>query len=136
MPEVDFVWDQEAGGWRRYQVDTGHDIVQSAHVDAGGRQVAPTNVVILSVDYTPSPADGESPQAITVDSGEAVVLSEGQMVTGRWHRPNNEVGYELTDADGAEIGLAPGTTWVLLPEAGATQPLTPAESRGLLAHRR
>jgi hypothetical protein len=133
IPSVEFVWDGSVGGWRRFQVDALHPVADSAHVDALGQQVAPANVVILFVDYTTSVAGGGSPQAITVAEGDAVVLSDGKMVAGRWQRLNPNEPVKLTDMAGEEIGLTPGRSWVLLPEAGTSRLLTREQADGLMA---
>lgn len=136
IPSVEFAWDPAVGGWRRYQIDAEHPLEASAHVDAAGQQVAPPNVVVLFVEYTQSAAGGGSPQAITVAEGDAVVLSDGKLVAGRWQRLNPNEPIRLTDMTGAEVGLTPGQTWVLLPEPGRSQLLTQAEADTLLAHAR
>lgn len=136
IPSVEFVWDGGVGGWRRFQTDALHPVNESAHVDALGQQVAPANVVILFVDYTTSAAGGGSPQAITVAEGEAVVLSDGKMVAGRWQRLNPNEPVKLTDMAGEDIGLTPGRSWVLLPEAGTSRLLTADEAGGLMANAR
>jgi hypothetical protein len=136
IPSVEFVWDDAVGGWRRYQTDADHPVENSAHVDDLGQQVAPPNVVVLFVEYTMSAAGGGSPQAITVAEGDAVVLSDGKLVAGRWQRLNPNEPIRLTDMAGAEIGLTPGQSWVLLPEPGTSQLLTQEQADGLLAFAR
>jgi hypothetical protein len=136
IPSVEFVWDAGVGGWRRFQTDALHPVTESAHVDALGQQVAPANVVILFVEYTMSAAGGGSPQAITVAEGDTVVLSDGKMVAGRWQRLNPNEPVKLTDMAGADIGLTPGQSWVLLPEAGTSQLLTAEQAAGLMVNAR
>ncbi|MCZ7629373.1 MAG: DUF3048 C-terminal domain-containing protein [Microthrixaceae bacterium] len=77
-------------------------------------QLAPTNVVVIEVDYVPSEADRESPEAVSVGSGSAWVYSGGHVQTGRWDRPERTLGWQLTGDDGHAMTLAPGATWVVL----------------------
>jgi hypothetical protein len=115
---VDYVWDPEVKGWARYQVDSLHDRDHSAVTDVDGTQVAPANVVVLFTDYKRSEADATSPQAITVGAGDALVLTDGQMVTARWERTGTLFGYTLTLPDGKPVKLTPGRTFVALPLPG------------------
>jgi hypothetical protein len=52
------------------------------------------------------------------------VFSGGNVVKGTWQRPNEETPARLVDANGADIELTPGQTWVELPATGATVVVT------------
>jgi hypothetical protein len=133
---AEYVWDAERGGWDRFQVDQSHSRADSATLDSNGVQVAPQNVVILFVPYGQSPADSRSPMAITTGEGDAVVLTAGKAVPGRWKRPNGLLGWELVDGFGQPIELSPGRTWVALPEVGSpAYALDPEAAGSLLAVR-
>ena len=134
---VEYVWDAERLAWNRYQVDESHPRGRSAYVDAGGRQVAPENVVILSVPYVASEVDSRSPKAVSVGEGDAIVLTAGKVVRGRWSRPDSFSGWNLSEVDGTPIRLTPGRTWVALPEAGGPlpQPLDAGTAERLLSER-
>lgn len=135
--KAEYVWDAERGGWDRFQVDGRHSRPNSATVDANGVQVAPQNVVIMFLEYGVSPADARSPMAISTGGGEAIVLTDGKLVRGRWSRENPLLGWTLVDNSGNPIHLTPGRTWVGLPEVGSNVTvLDPAEAGELLAHRR
>lgn len=134
---ADYVWDAERGGWNRFQVDARHRRPESATVDRAGVQVAPPNVVVLFLEYGVSAADRRSPMAISTGSGDAVVLTDGRLVRGRWRRESAMGGWELTDLSGQPIRLTPGRTWVALPQAGSTvTELDAATADALLAVRR
>jgi hypothetical protein len=124
---ADYAWDAGRGCWARYQVDERHGRGGSAFVDRDGEQVCPANVVIQLVPYGPDTVDARSPKAETVGSGEALVLTAGKAIAGRWSRDNPLVTTTLTDASGAVIELTPGRTWVELPEAG-TPALVPLDA--------
>jgi Protein of unknown function (DUF3048) N-terminal domain/Protein of unknown function (DUF3048) C-terminal domain len=113
--QVQFTWDAAAGLWRRRQGEKG----VTDHVDVDGRQIAPANVVIMTVRYTKSAADPRSPEAETVGEGPVSVLTAGGVVEGRWRRLDQFGPAELIDANGAPIILAPGQTFVELSPAGS-----------------
>ncbi len=87
-----------------------------------GNQLSTSNVIVLVVDYRPSPADGNSPEAQTLGSGQVIVFTGGTMVTGTWERADRLDPFTLKDADGNVIELTPGRTWVELAENGNATP--------------
>lgn len=110
-------WDAATGLWKRSENGT-------PHVVEGGAQVAATNVIIQFTPYGDSPGDFDParnpvPRAGVVGTGEAWVLSGGQLVKGTWAKfaPPSVTTY--TDSSGAPIALAPGRTWVELVPVGA-----------------
>ncbi len=137
LGRVEYVWDVDRQGWNRYQVDARHPRPDSATVDTDGVQVTPANVVIMSTPYGVSPSDSRSPKALTVGEGEAIVLTDGQIIRGRWVRPDRSAPAQLLDEAGAPILLTPGRTWVALPETRASVvPLDQVTADGLLAEAR
>jgi hypothetical protein len=89
----------------------------------GGGQVAPTNVVVWFVPYAISPGDvdpvGEPVSvAQVVGTGDAWVLSQGQIVKGRWSKPSADAQVQFTDPAGAPIRIPTGSTWIELQPAG------------------
>ena len=107
--KIDYSWN--GSGWARAQNS-------KAHVDAGGRQVAPTNVVVQFVNYGTSQADENSPEAVTTGSGDAWIFTEGTLVRGQWSRKNATSVTVFSDESGNPIQLLPGTTWIELARAG------------------
>ena len=106
-------WDEALGGWRRATDGVAHNDA------ATGNPLAPANVIVQFTEYGTSPADSRSPEAIMAGEGEAWVFTDGQLVQGRWSRPNDEDVTEFTTANGETIAMTPGTTWILLPRRGA-----------------
>lgn len=104
-------WDAESELYLRT-----HD--KSPHVEADGTRVSTNNVVILTCDYKASVADSRSPEAQTVGTGAAVVLSGGRVIEGTWSRADSRSAWVLQTTDGQEIRLAPGRTWVELIREG------------------
>ncbi len=132
---TDYAWDPARGCWARYQVDERHPRGRSSFVDSDGAQVCPQNLVVQFVPYNPDTVDARSPKAETVGSGDALVLTAGKMIAGRWSRETPLNTTTLTDAAGAAIALTPGRTWVELPETGgpAVIPLDGGAAGGLLS---
>ncbi len=106
---VAFRWS--AAGWSRTQNGT-------PHTDSTGRVVAPENVVVMQTDYRVSPADPESPEAITVGQGPAWIFTAGRRIDGRWSRAAATDLIVFTDAQGSRVELTPGITWVELAPPG------------------
>ena len=104
LTEVDYAWN--GTGWVRTHGER-------AHSDADGVRVAPTNVVVQFIRYGRSLADLRSPEAITVGTGDVWVFTDGHVIRGQWHRPDANQPASFT-ADGTEIRLSPGNTWVAL----------------------
>lgn len=111
---VGWTWNPELKLYERYQRGRPHES------EAG--PIVSQNVVVLVTEYGVSPADTRSPEAHTVGSGNAFVFTGGQLVTGRWERPSADVPAKLLAADGEEIALTPGQTWIELPRAGGVTP--------------
>lgn len=102
-----FAWDPERVGWRRWAYGR-------EHLSPDDEQLAPTNVVVIEVDYVASAADRDSPEAVSVGAGRAWVYSGGHVQTGRWDRPERALGWQLTGDDGGAMTLMPGAAWVVL----------------------
>jgi len=131
---VQYVWDAEAACWARFQVDGRHGNGNSAFLDEAGAQVCPENVVVQFAQYGASEVDARSPQAYTVGDGDALVLTEGTLVTSRWVRPAREAALTLTSIDGSPVKLTPGSTWIAVPRAGSgVGPITPEAAAELAA---
>ncbi len=99
---IDWAWDAAAGVWKRMNNGT-------AHVDAAGVQASAANVVIEFVNYKDTGERDQSgavvPHAELVGEGEAWVLTNGQVVKGRWQKASPEALTRLVTADGQPIAL-------------------------------
>lgn len=113
---VQWAWDAGAKQWRRSQ-DGG------VHNDAAGAQVAADNVIVQFVTYRDTGHKDQSgaavPEAELTGEGEAWVLTDGQIVRGRWRKPAAEAITQYLDGAGQPIGVTPGRTWIELPKPGA-----------------
>ena len=105
---VRWTWDAASSTFVRTSDGKVH---KDANVDL---QVSTHNVVVLYLQYRPSPADAGSPEAQTIGSGQAFVFSAGRAVSGTWTRTDRLQPFTLTDAAGHIIELTPGRTFVEL----------------------
>jgi len=96
--------------------DVGYVRVQdgSVHRTREGVEIAVTNVVVMETAYVPNANDQASIDAISVGEGMVDVLIGGRRWAGTWSRPTAEDPYRFRNADGAEILLEPGNTWITL----------------------
>ncbi len=113
--QVNWTWDTSSATYLR-------SMNGKAHNDAVNGQIDAANVVVIEVEYRPSPADSRSPEAQTVGSGAVYVFTSGVLVRGTWTRDDRLQPFSLVDDDGAVIGLTPGRTWVELARSGTTTP--------------
>jgi hypothetical protein len=115
--EVRWTWDPPSATWKRR-------IFGEPEVTATGFQFAPQNVVMIFAPYTGGDPRPEyfmyGAEAQLVGTGPAKVLTGGKLIEGTWTRPNASSPTTLEDAAGNEIRLAPGQTWIELPEPSYT----------------
>ena len=108
---VSWSWLPEHGRWVRHQRGR-------LHVDAAGYAVGPRNVVVMVTEYVASPADPRSPEAVSIGSGTAVVLTDGKAVEGRWERPSVDAPLTFVDGNGQPVPLSAGRTWIEMVRPG------------------
>ena len=113
---VTWRWDTGSSSYLRFQGGKPHN-------DATLGQVSAANVVILEVDYRPSPADSRSPEAQTIGTGKVQVLTGGVMTSGTWTRDDRLQPFTLIDDSGSPIALTPGRSWVELARKNSVTPL-------------
>lgn len=111
--QVTHLWDAAVGGWVRVQDGTLHTTLR----DDDEVEIAPANVVVLSVVYEISSADPASPEARSFDSGPVQVFTRGRVVEGTWSRSQQAPVWILTDHNGQVINLEAGSTWFILAAA-------------------
>ena len=89
----------------------------------GAGVVAPTNLIVQFTSYEETDDTDLTTttveKAVTVGSGDAIILSGGMAVRGRWSKPSATAFTTYTDASGTPIRLSPGRTWVELARNGA-----------------
>jgi hypothetical protein len=120
--EVRWTWDAPSGTWKRR-------IFAAPEMTASNLQLAPHNVVIM---YAPYVGGDSRPQyfmqgaeAQLVGTGRLQVLTGGKLIEGTWSRAAADQRARLLDKTGVEIPLAPGQTWVEIPEPSYSVTVTP-----------
>jgi len=100
----------DSSRWLRTQDGAPHmDIVD-------GKQISAKNVVVLQVRIDRK--YGNVPKTTMVDSGKAWVFTGGRYVEATWSKASQTAPIFIRDAEGQEIHLARGNTWVeLMPVA-------------------
>ncbi len=110
-PRIEFRWDPDRGGWRRWQSGT-------RHVDADGVQLAPANLIVQVVAYIDTGLTdkwGEDLyEGVSVGTGQALIFTDGHMIPATWTRPTLRSVTTFTDAAGNHVELTPGQTFVSL----------------------
>jgi len=108
---VDYRYDAASGTYRRY-------VEGAPHTDAlNGQQIAPDNVVVIycehkKTDMVEDKLGNTSIMVWWVGTGRAQVFRDGVKIDGQWSRPEPAQQMRLVDADGKDIPLKPGQTWI------------------------
>jgi DUF3048 family protein len=107
-----------------YDYDAAGGVYKRSGLVEGSGSVTPANVVVQFTSYQISPGDEDAngtpvEKAVTVGSGDAIVVSGGLAVKGKWSKPSASAYTTYTDSTGAPIKLRPGRTWVELARNGA-----------------
>ena len=106
-----------------FTYDAGSKTYRRAGLVEGSATVAPTNVIVQFTRYDETDetdlTNATVEKAVTVGSGDALILSGGVAVRGKWSRSSATAFTTYTDASGAPIRLAAGRTWVGLARNGA-----------------
>ena len=107
-----YQWNGKTRTWLR-------SIFGTPDVTATGVRVAPTNVIVMSVNYFGG-VGVEGSYAQMVGSGPVEVFSDGRLQKGTWFRRNIRLKTAYRSASGKVIALRPGQTWVELLATGET----------------
>ena len=109
---VDYVWNASLEQWVRYQDGV-------IHLDQVGAPLTMDNLLFLYTDYRTSNADPNSPQAISVGTGDGWLLRDGTVTGVIWERQRTSDKWKILDDEtGESITLDVGTTWVTLARPG------------------
>ena len=107
------VWDWDAASGTFLRTEGG-----SPAISTDGNRLAAHNVVLLDVEQVSSPwrdpAGNPVPEQVIVGSGTGLVASGGRYVEVTWSKDSEAAPLVLTGADGQEIRLEQGSTWVQL----------------------
>ncbi len=107
--QIDYRYDRASNTYRRF-------VFGAPQVDAGdGRQVAPANVVVMTVVFGPlndGHPDKKRLEAQNVGSGPAWIASNGVTVRGTWRKPSTAAPTRFYGSDAQEIVLTAGQTFI------------------------
>ena len=109
--QIEWTWNPEFEKFDRSQRGRDHDDTLFGRIRA-------TNVIVLGVEYAPSPADRRSPEAQTIGEGPAYFFSGGEFIEGTWKREFSLFPIEYLGPDGEPVAFAPGNTWIELADIG------------------
>jgi hypothetical protein len=88
------------------------------HTYSDGRQVSATNVIVqvskIVITNITDVAGQPSPEVVATGEGVAYILRGARLVVGTWKRPTLKDVTKYYDAQGTEVSLLPGNTWVEL----------------------
>lgn len=109
-------WRWEDDRWKRWQRGATHQVQSGAQVDAA-------NVVVVEVDRVDTglvdSSGGVVPEFVFVGSGAASVFTAGHRIDGTWTRSTLTSVATFTTADGEQIELTPGRTWIQVVSRGS-----------------
>jgi hypothetical protein len=94
------------------------------HVLADGTRVAPANVLVIRANQRyaklyPGPGHEEPIHDIINSRGTFDYFHGGRYVTGTWTKGAVDQPFRFTLADGTALRMAPGQTYVELPQSNA-----------------
>jgi len=111
---IEWRFDAAAGTYLRSNGGTPHNDALT------GTQIDTHNVIVMVVDYQPSPADANSPEAQTIGSGEVLIFTGGTLQRGTWSRTDRLSPISFADGAGNPLLLTPGRTWVEMARVNTT----------------
>lgn len=82
------------------------------HVDRESGQISPRVVVVLKVTETTVREDGYRESISVIGEGGAVIFQDGIAQEVTWHKPSKSAQITFTDAEGKDVPLARGQTWL------------------------
>ncbi len=112
---VTYRWNPALSRYARWQNVGGRPVQSVDAIDS--KPLAVANVVVLHTDIIPAPQIVDSTGAISYDArltgtGKATVFRDALRQEGTWTRANDSAAFSFKSAQGEEILLAPGQTWV------------------------
>jgi len=84
----------------------------AAHLDREDGQISPRVVIVLKVDETTVMEDGYRQSIQAIGSGTADIFQDGTVQEVTWTKASKSDQIKFTDANGADVALARGQTWI------------------------
>lgn len=82
------------------------------HLDREDGAITPKVVVALKVNETRVMEDGYRESIQTIGSGQAIIFQNGTAQEVTWHKPDRFTHINFTDAEGKDVPLIRGQTWI------------------------
>jgi len=82
------------------------------HLDSESGQITPSVVIAMKVDESTILEDGYRENITTIGSGDAVIFQNGIAINATWHKATRLDQITFTGADGNDIPLVRGQTWI------------------------
>ena len=109
--EPSWVWDGEAGVYKRRQAGGAWDVDEEGNVLTAKNVIA--QIVSTSREY------GYVPKAVVIGKGTAHISTGGKTFTVQWTKRDRNSFTAFMFQDGNVVKLAPGNTWIeLVPTSG------------------
>ena len=118
---VKYQYDEHSNKYfRSYESGAAHEVYDCAEGDGNGQnpesgctltQMAPSVVVAMVVSERRA-ADNYHEDIDVIGMGDAYIFQNGTAVRGTWKKDSAEAQIQFLDADGKEIALAPGQTFI------------------------
>ena len=100
---VNFKYNKESNNY-------GRSLAGAPHIDREtGKQIRVKNVVVVKM---PTTYNGSYAVMPTIGKGEAVIFRDGTAIKGTWRQKSYGERIEFLDAEGKEIELNRGNTWI------------------------
>lgn len=100
-----YSYDQASNSYQRSQGG-------APHLDREQGQIAPSVIVALKVDESTVMQDGNRENIVTSGSGSATIFQNGGFQAVTWHKANPTTQISFTDANGVDVPLVRGQTWL------------------------
>ena len=82
------------------------------HIDRESGQISPRVVVAMRVTQSTVFEDGYRESINAVGNGQAYIFQDGTVQEVTWNKPSKAAQITFTDANGKEVSLARGQTWI------------------------
>jgi Protein of unknown function (DUF3048) N-terminal domain/Protein of unknown function (DUF3048) C-terminal domain len=106
-----YVYNAEKKSYGRIMAGTPHTDERS------GAQISPNVVVALIMSFGIHP-DGVHSAYGNIGSGKAIVFQGGQVFEGFWEKPSDAASLRILAADGNDMKLSAGQTWITAIQEG------------------
>jgi len=127
---LNYRYSESNGGYLRFIGDTPHLVLGAEEtyanrnnaVEGANPQLVAANVIVVYVPVIDTgrkdAAGSVVPDYDVLGSGVAVIFRDGVAIEGRWERSAANEFFRFVDADGNDIPLAEGSTWIQLTPLG------------------